>query len=121
MCCFFPEAHSSQFQSCGIHTQKSPLKTPVPRRCAPEPVSKNVKISKKENPVTEKENIPKSTSEGIVSKTLLPSTGVDRMAWGLLCVVLFCSELLGCWHLNTYIQNIWKYVWEGLNLWISHS
>ncbi|XP_074885659.1 protein TALPID3 isoform X5 [Buteo buteo] len=58
------QAYSSQFQSCGIHTQKSPLKTPVPRRCAPEPVSKNVKISKKENPVTEKENIPKSTNEG---------------------------------------------------------
>ncbi|KFV92642.1 TALPID3 protein, partial [Eurypyga helias] len=52
-----PTTYSSQFQSCGIHTQKSPLKTPVPRRCAPEPVSKNVKISKKENPVTEKENI----------------------------------------------------------------
>ncbi|XP_072722247.1 protein TALPID3 isoform X1 [Ciconia boyciana] len=56
------QAYSSQFQ--GIHTQKSPLKTPVPRRYAPEPVSKNVKISKKENPVTEKENIPKSTCEG---------------------------------------------------------
>ncbi|NXL63526.1 TALD3 protein, partial [Chordeiles acutipennis] len=54
---FPPNAYSSQFQSCGFHTQKSPLKTPVPRRCAPEPVSKNVKISKKENPVTEKENI----------------------------------------------------------------
>ncbi|NWS39525.1 TALD3 protein, partial [Probosciger aterrimus] len=50
-------SYSSQFQSCGINTQKSPLKTPVPRRCAPEPVSKNVKISKKENCVTEKENI----------------------------------------------------------------
>ncbi|XP_049684653.1 protein TALPID3 isoform X3 [Accipiter gentilis] len=58
------QAYSSQFQSCGIHTQKSPLKTPVPRRYAPEPVSKNVKISKKENTVTEKENIPKSASEG---------------------------------------------------------
>ncbi|NXK50141.1 TALD3 protein, partial [Chauna torquata] len=50
-------AYSSQFQSHDIHTQKSPLKTPVPRRYAPEPVSKNVKISRKENPVTEKENI----------------------------------------------------------------
>ncbi|NWH21290.1 TALD3 protein, partial [Grus americana] len=53
----FPTAHPSQFQSSGIHTQISPLKTPIPRRYAPEPVSKNVKISKKENPVTEKENI----------------------------------------------------------------
>ncbi|NXN51167.1 TALD3 protein, partial [Rynchops niger] len=54
----FPtSAYSSQLQRHGIHTQKSPLKTPVPRRYAPEPVSKNVKISKKENSVTEKENI----------------------------------------------------------------
>ncbi|NXU53035.1 TALD3 protein, partial [Turnix velox] len=54
----FPtKAHSSQLQSHGIHTQKSPLTTPVPRRNAPEPVSKNVKISKKESCVTEKENI----------------------------------------------------------------
>ncbi|XP_074960324.1 protein TALPID3 isoform X1 [Phalacrocorax aristotelis] len=66
---FFPTsgsptpAYSSPFQSHAIHTQKSPLKTPVPRRYAPEPVSKNVKISKRENPVTEKENIPKSTHE----------------------------------------------------------
>ncbi|XP_035750238.1 protein TALPID3 [Egretta garzetta] len=58
------QAHSSQLQSHGIRTSKSPLKTPVPRRYAPEPVSKNAKISKKENPVTEKENIPKSTCEG---------------------------------------------------------
>ncbi|XP_065492381.1 protein TALPID3 isoform X2 [Caloenas nicobarica] len=58
------QAYSSQFQNCGIHTQKSSLQTPIPRRYAPEPVSKNMKISKKENPVTEKENIPKSTSEG---------------------------------------------------------
>ncbi|KAM6068212.1 protein TALPID3 isoform 2-T2 [Theristicus caerulescens] len=58
------QVYSSQFQSYGIHTQKSPLKTPVPRRYAPEPVAKNVKISKKENPVTEKENIPKPTCEG---------------------------------------------------------
>ncbi|XP_069712844.1 protein TALPID3 isoform X4 [Phaenicophaeus curvirostris] len=57
-------ACSNQFQSCGVHTRESPLQIPVPRRCAPEPVSKSVKISKTENPVTEKENIPKSTSEG---------------------------------------------------------
>jgi len=113
---FFPEAYSSQFQSCDVHTQKSPLKTPVPRRCAPEPVPKSVTISKKENLVTEKENIPKSTNEGIMSKTLLPSTGRNSVAWGLLCVVLTYSELLGCWQLNTYIQNIWKYIWEGLIL-----
>ncbi|NWV94018.1 TALD3 protein, partial [Machaerirhynchus nigripectus] len=53
----FPEAYSSHFQSHGIHTQKSPLKTPVPRRYAPEPVPKNGKISEKENSVMEKENV----------------------------------------------------------------
>ncbi|NWT90079.1 TALD3 protein, partial [Lanius ludovicianus] len=53
----FPEAYSSHFLSHGIHTQKSPLKTPVPRRYAPEPVPKNGKISEKENSVMEKENI----------------------------------------------------------------
>ncbi|NXL17967.1 TALD3 protein, partial [Setophaga kirtlandii] len=52
-----PEAYSSNFPSHGAHTQKSPLKTPVPRRYAPEPVPKNGKISEKENPVVEKENI----------------------------------------------------------------
>ncbi|XP_074004597.1 protein TALPID3 isoform X2 [Numenius arquata] len=58
------QAYSSQFQNHGTHTQKSPLKTPVPRRHAPEPVSKNVNVSKKENSVTEKENIPKSMCKG---------------------------------------------------------
>ncbi|NXR22880.1 TALD3 protein, partial [Cinclus mexicanus] len=52
-----PEAYSSHFPSHGAHTQKSPLKTPVPRRYAPEPVPKNGKISEKENSVVEKENI----------------------------------------------------------------
>ncbi|NXM65998.1 TALD3 protein, partial [Serilophus lunatus] len=50
----FPATHSSHFPS---HTQRSPPKTPVPRRCAPEPVSKNGRISQKENSVMEKENI----------------------------------------------------------------
>ncbi|NXB83892.1 TALD3 protein, partial [Vidua chalybeata] len=49
----FPEAYSSNFPSHGVHTQKSPLKTPVPRRYAPEPVPKNGKISEKENSVAE--------------------------------------------------------------------
>ncbi|NXA09169.1 TALD3 protein, partial [Sapayoa aenigma] len=53
----FPAAYSSHFPSHGIHTHKSPLETPVPRRCAPEPVSKNGKIPQKENSVMEKENI----------------------------------------------------------------
>ncbi|NXY05211.1 TALD3 protein, partial [Pteruthius melanotis] len=53
----FPEAYSSHCPSHGDDTQKSPLKTPVPRRYAPEPVPKNGKISEKENSVMEKENI----------------------------------------------------------------
>ncbi|XP_071282289.1 protein TALPID3 isoform X1 [Agelaius tricolor] len=58
------QAYSSNFPSHGAHTQKSPLKTPVPRRYAPEPVPKNGKISEKEKPVVEKENISKPTREG---------------------------------------------------------
>ncbi|XP_051478601.1 protein TALPID3 isoform X2 [Apus apus] len=58
------QAYSSQFGILGAHTEKSPLMTPVPRRYAPEPVSKYMKISKEENPVTEKKNIPTSTNEG---------------------------------------------------------
>ncbi|NWV19363.1 TALD3 protein, partial [Origma solitaria] len=53
----FAEAYSSHFRSHGVHTQKSPLKTPVPRRYAPEPVPKNGKMSEKENSAREKENI----------------------------------------------------------------
>ncbi|XP_074852390.1 protein TALPID3 [Carettochelys insculpta] len=57
-------AYSSQFGNYGARTPKSPLKTPAPRRYAPVPVSKDVKISqkisKKERPIAEKENVPKS-------------------------------------------------------------
>ncbi|NXO79583.1 TALD3 protein, partial [Sitta europaea] len=53
----FPEAYSNHLPSHGVHTQKSSLETPVPRRYAPEPVPKNGKISGKENSVAEKENI----------------------------------------------------------------
>lgn len=63
---FFPEAYSSHFPSHGVHTQKSPLNTPVPRRYAPEPVPKNAKISEKENSIVKPENILKPTGEGIV-------------------------------------------------------
>uniref|UniRef100_A0A8C5X464 KIAA0586 n=1 Tax=Malurus cyaneus samueli TaxID=2593467 RepID=A0A8C5X464_9PASS len=64
-----PLSHRGLFPTTaapGVHTQKSSLKTPVPRRYAPEPVPKNGRISEKENPVMEKENIPKPMSEGIV-------------------------------------------------------
>ncbi|NXK61310.1 TALD3 protein, partial [Sylvietta virens] len=53
----FPATYSSRFPSLGIHTEKSPLKTPVPRRYAPEPVPKNGKISEKERSLVKKENI----------------------------------------------------------------
>ncbi|XP_064007248.1 protein TALPID3 isoform X3 [Pogoniulus pusillus] len=62
------QACSSQFPSHAIHTQKSPPRTPVPRRCAPEPVSKNVTLSNKGNPVTAKENVHKSTDAGTVGE-----------------------------------------------------
>ncbi|XP_062351744.1 protein TALPID3 [Cinclus cinclus] len=65
-----PEAYSSHFPSHGAHTQKSPLKTPVPRRYAPEPVPKNGKILEKENSVVEKENIPKPPREEIPLKQM---------------------------------------------------
>lgn len=58
------QAYSGQFGNYGVHTQKSPLKTPAPRKYAPVPVSKDMKISqkisKKERPIAEKENLPKS-------------------------------------------------------------
>ncbi|NWY45711.1 TALD3 protein, partial [Sylvia atricapilla] len=53
----FPTTYSSHFPSLVVHTQKSPLNTPVPRRYAPEPVPKNAKISEKENSLVKKENI----------------------------------------------------------------
>ncbi|XP_053529309.1 protein TALPID3 isoform X2 [Artibeus jamaicensis] len=46
-----------EVEDTGFDKQKSPLETPAPRRFAPIPVSKDDKISKKENPVEEKENM----------------------------------------------------------------
>ncbi|KAM7164753.1 protein TALPID3 isoform 2-T5 [Macrochelys suwanniensis] len=64
------QAYSSQFGNYGVRTQKSPLKTPAPRRYAPVPVSKDVKISqkisKRERPIAEKENVPKSAYGSVV-------------------------------------------------------
>ncbi|XP_037757102.1 protein TALPID3 isoform X3 [Chelonia mydas] len=64
------QAYSSQFGNYGVRTQKSPLKTPAPRRYAPVPVSKDMKvsqkISKKERPIAEKENVPKSAYGSVV-------------------------------------------------------
>ncbi|KAM6171595.1 protein TALPID3 [Erethizon dorsatum] len=44
--------------------QKSPVETPVPRRFAPVPVSRDGEISKRENPIEEKENMEKSDRRG---------------------------------------------------------
>ena len=44
--------------------QKSPLETPAPRRFAPVPVSRDGKLSKRENPVEEKENMEMSSPKG---------------------------------------------------------
>ncbi|KAM6462566.1 protein TALPID3 isoform 2-T2 [Liasis olivaceus] len=55
------QACSQQLEKHGVHTQKSPLKTPAPRRYAPMPVSKDAQISqkmaKKELSFGEKENV----------------------------------------------------------------
>lgn len=44
--------------------EKSPLETPSPRRFAPVPVSRDGEISKRENPIEEKENMQKSYRRG---------------------------------------------------------
>ncbi|XP_059135132.1 protein TALPID3 [Peromyscus eremicus] len=46
--------------------QKSPLETPAPRRFAPVPVSRDGRISKRENPTEEKENMEMSSPKGNV-------------------------------------------------------
>lgn len=48
----------------GFDKQKSPLETPAPRKFAPIPVSKDDKISKRENPAEEKENMEISGHAG---------------------------------------------------------
>nr|XP_056707156.1 protein TALPID3 [Euleptes europaea] len=55
------QAYSRPFGNRAGRRQKSPLKTPAPRRYAPVPVSKDAKIShkmaKREQPIGEKENV----------------------------------------------------------------
>ncbi|XP_077180081.1 protein TALPID3 isoform X2 [Paroedura picta] len=62
------QATARQFGNRTGRRQKSPLKTPAPRRYAPVPVSKDAKIShkmaKREQPVGEKENVLRSPSKG---------------------------------------------------------
>ncbi|XP_036113089.1 protein TALPID3 isoform X2 [Molossus molossus] len=51
------QVSSREVEDTGFDKQKSPLETPAPRKFAPIPVSKDDKISKRENPVEEKENM----------------------------------------------------------------
>ncbi|XP_044292248.1 protein TALPID3 isoform X2 [Varanus komodoensis] len=58
----------SQHSGNHVHRQKSPLRTPTPRRYAPVPVSKDAKMSQKmsgrEQPIGEKENVHQSSCGG---------------------------------------------------------
>lgn len=46
--------------------QKSPLETPAPRRFAPVPVSRDGKVTKRESPMEEKENMEMYSPKGNV-------------------------------------------------------
>ncbi|XP_037359321.1 protein TALPID3 isoform X2 [Talpa occidentalis] len=60
------QAPSREVEEKGFDKQKSPLETPAPRRFAPIPLSKDDKISKRENPMEEKENVEISGNTGNV-------------------------------------------------------
>uniref|UniRef100_A0A8C6FJB7 KIAA0586 n=1 Tax=Moschus moschiferus TaxID=68415 RepID=A0A8C6FJB7_MOSMO len=60
------QAPSREVEHTSFDKQKSPLETPAPRRFAPVPVSKDDKISKRENPTEEKENRELSCHTGSV-------------------------------------------------------
>lgn len=60
------QAPSREVEDTGFDKQESPLETPAPRKFAPIPVSKDDKISKRENPVEEKENVEISGHAGTV-------------------------------------------------------
>uniref|UniRef100_H9GLI0 KIAA0586 n=1 Tax=Anolis carolinensis TaxID=28377 RepID=H9GLI0_ANOCA len=74
-----PTAGRSPFGSHAVHRQKSPLNTPAPRRYAPVPVSRDAKISqkmsKREPPVGEKENMHQPAYGTTVGKLGLGLTG----------------------------------------------
>ncbi|XP_058149341.1 protein TALPID3 isoform X3 [Dasypus novemcinctus] len=53
-------------EDVGFDKQNSPLETPAPRRFAPVPVSRDQKISQRENPLEEKENMEMSGHRGNV-------------------------------------------------------
>ncbi|XP_057586361.1 protein TALPID3 isoform X2 [Hippopotamus amphibius kiboko] len=60
------QAPSRGVEDMNLDKQKSPLETPAPRRFAPVPVSKDDKISKRENHMEEKENMEMSHHTGNV-------------------------------------------------------
>uniref|UniRef100_A0A673U7Z5 KIAA0586 n=1 Tax=Suricata suricatta TaxID=37032 RepID=A0A673U7Z5_SURSU len=60
------QAPSREVEDRDFGKQKSPLDTPAPRRFAPIPVSKDDKISKRENPMEEKENMEMTGHPGNV-------------------------------------------------------
>ncbi|KAB0342382.1 hypothetical protein FD754_019308 [Muntiacus muntjak] len=60
------QAPSREVEDTTFDKQKSPLETPAPRRFAPVPVSRDDKISTKENPIEEKENMELSCHTGSV-------------------------------------------------------
>uniref|UniRef100_A0A452UQB8 KIAA0586 ortholog n=1 Tax=Ursus maritimus TaxID=29073 RepID=A0A452UQB8_URSMA len=63
-------ASKQEVEDTGFDKQKSPLETPAPRRFAPIPVSKDDKISKRENPKEEKENMEMSGNVRLLEQIL---------------------------------------------------
>ncbi|KAG8511740.1 Protein TALPID3, partial [Galemys pyrenaicus] len=64
------QAPSRVVEDNGFDKQKSPLETPAPRKFAPIPVSKDDKISKRENPMEEKENMAMSGNVRLLEQIL---------------------------------------------------
>nr|XP_023401980.1 protein TALPID3 isoform X9 [Loxodonta africana] len=62
----FKQAPLREVEDMGFDKQKSSLETPAPRRFAPVPVSRDDKISKRENPMEEKENREMAVHRGNV-------------------------------------------------------
>ncbi|XP_069321094.1 protein TALPID3 isoform X2 [Eulemur rufifrons] len=60
------QAPLREVEDTGFDKQKSPLETPAPRRFAPVPVSRDDELSKRENPMEEKENMEMSGHRGNV-------------------------------------------------------
>ncbi|XP_070606262.1 protein TALPID3 isoform X2 [Erythrolamprus reginae] len=91
------QGYSRQLEKQGVHIQKSPLKTPAPRRYAPMPVSKDAQISqkmaKKGLSFGEKENVScgKTLGGGKLLEqilkahetTLNPSTSSEATNWAV--------------------------------------